>query len=116
LETILPRLPAQALKTPRVFTRDLEGTPTNGEDYALASIIKGSFFARNWEAAREELAKFLALPRSAEATARAKFYLGQCFYFLRQPREGIFEFLAIQDRFPTEAGEWVQASLDMMKN
>ena len=116
----LANIPAQPqaaaeLKRPRAFARDLDTSPSGGEDYALTSIVRGPFFAKNWEAAREELARFLALRRSPEAAARARFYLGQCYYFLQRPREGLFEFLAIQDRYPAEAREWIQASLDMMR-
>ena len=107
-------LPAPSLKEPRIFTRDTEAPRTGGEDYTLALIVKGSFSAKNWEAARDELVRFLALPRSSEAQARARFYLGQCSYFLRRPGEGLFEFLAAGDRYPVEAAEWIQASLDMM--
>jgi len=106
---------APEFKKPRVFARDLEVPSTRGEDYTLALIVKGSFAAKNWEAARNELVRFLALPRSPEATARARFYLGQSYYFQYRLREGLFEFLAIQDRYPAEAAEWIQASLALMK-
>jgi TolA-binding protein len=113
----LPVRPAPdvTLRSPRVFARDLTVPQAGGEDSALFSIVNGAFAARNWEAARNELVRFLSLPRSPDVQARARFYLGQCYYFLRQPREGLFEFLAIQDRHPTEAMVWIQASLDMLK-
>ena len=104
------------MKKPRVFARDLESSAARGEDYTLTSIIRGPFSAKDWETARDQLTRFLALPRSSEAIARARFYLGQCHYFLKRPREGLFEFLAIQERYPAEAREWIQASLDMMRN
>lgn len=103
-----------ALKKPRMFPQDTEAPGTGGEEYALALIVKGSFTAQKWEAARDELVRFLALPRSPEVKARATFYLGQCYYFLNQNREAFFEFLAIRDRYPAEAAEWIQASLDRM--
>ena len=102
------------LKRPRVFARDMETPGAGGEEYALSAIIRGSFMARNWEAAGEELLIFLSLPRIPEVNARARFYLGQCWYFLNRPRDGLFEFLSIQDRYPNEASEWIRASLDMM--
>jgi len=106
----LPSQSAHKLKSPRVFARDLEAA--SGEDYTLSVVIKGPFSAKNWEAAKDELIKFLSLPRRPEVSARARFYLGQCWYFLQQPREGLFEFLAIQDHYPAEAMEWIQASLE----
>jgi hypothetical protein len=104
-----------SLKKPRVFARDIAVHPAGSEEHALASIITGAFAARDWEGSRDELTRFLALPRSAEVRARAKFYLGQSCYFLHKPRDGLFEFLALQERYPAESMEWIQASLEMMK-
>jgi len=108
--------PEAATKRPRVFARDLAPTQALGEDFVLSAIVTGPFAERNWEAARHELIGFLALPRSAEAQARARFYLGQSYYFMHMPREGLFEFLAIQERHPAEAMAWIQASLDMLRD
>ena len=114
---VLGNLPARQapLKKPRVFARDLDTSPAGGEEYVLTSIVKASFTAKKWEAAKDELVRFLALPRSAEVKARAKFYLGQCYYFLGMPRDAIFEFLGIQHSYPAEAAEWIKASLELMK-
>ena len=103
------------LKSPRVFARDMENSPAGGEAYALSQIVRGSFFAKKWDAAGEELISFLTLPRSPDVKGRAQFYLGQCHYFRARPREALFEFLAIRDRFPAEAAEWIQASLDLIR-
>ena len=112
----IPSRPAEPeLKKPRVFARDLQVSGERGEDFILASVIRGPFTAKNWELVKNELTGFLALPRSPETRARARFYLGQSYYFLMQPRDGLFEFLSIQDRYPAEAAEWIQASLDMMR-
>ena len=100
-----------AQKKPRVFARDLEASNTNAEEYALGFIIRGVFTSKNWNSAREELTRFLALPRSADNNARARFYLGQCYYFLNQNREALFEFLAIQEKYPSESREWIEACL-----
>ena len=115
LSAIPARPPEQDLKKPRVFARDLEIPSERGEDYVLSSVVRGSFTAKDWNASREQLANFLALPRNPDTRARARFYLGQSYYFLQKPREGLFEFLSIQDRYPAEAAEWIQASLDMLK-
>ena len=108
--------PAPAVMAPLVFAADMQRYPAGGENFALSTIVTGSFVTENWERAREELNGFLALPRSPEAAARARFYLGQCYYFLNQPRNGLFEFLLTQDLFPAESREWIQASLELMRN
>ena len=113
---MIPARPTAAPKSPRVFARDLALSRTAGEDYTLSLIVRGPFAAREWETARDQLLRFLALPRSPDVHARARFYLGQSRYFLFQPREGLFDFLAIEERYPTEAREWIQASLEMMRN
>jgi len=112
----IPERPRQesALKKPRVFARDLEISAA-GDEHTLSYIVRGPFSSRNWEAARNELARFLVLPRNPDITARARFYLGQCYYFLNQGREGLFEFLAIRERYPAESMDWIQSSLEMIK-
>ena len=110
-----PQMPSPVQKKARVFARDMEEIPIGSDDHILSTIVKGPFALKNWETARDELRSFLALPRNPEASARARFYLGQCWYFLMLPREGLFEFLSIQDKYPYESMEWIQASLDMMK-
>ena len=117
LENIPARPPLDpAARSPRVFARDLEVYTTGGEERALSSIVRGSFSQRDWETAMNELNRFLALPRNTEITSRARFYLGQCLYFLNRPNEGLFEFLAIQDQYPNESREWIQASLNLLRN
>jgi TolA-binding protein len=65
----------------------------------------------DWEKSREELLRYLALPRSESSEARARFYLGQVYYYTRDIREALFEFLSIQTQYPEEANEWIQATL-----
>ena len=99
---------------PRAFARDLEETPESTEEYDLMSVVRGSFAKRNWEDAGEELIMILSLPLESEIEARARFYLGQCYYFLQQPWYGLFEFFAIYDKFPVETEEWIMALIAMM--
>ena len=103
-------------KKPRAFVRDLEAVQPEGDEYALISIVRGPFAARKWDEARIEFIKFIALNGSQETKTRARFYLGQCYYFLEQPREGLSEFLAIRERFPSEAEEWIQALVGMLNS
>jgi hypothetical protein len=101
---------ASLAKSPKAFSQDLEA-PGGGEEYALRSIVQESFLKKDWDSCRAYLISYLSLPRSSASEARARFYLGQCYYFLEQPRESLFEFLSAQSIYPDESAEWVQASL-----
>jgi hypothetical protein len=105
------RLPA---KSPRAFSLDLNNSSGAGEDYALGRIVQGPFLSRNWGAARDDLERYLSLPRSGAAEARARFYLGQARYYLGEYRDALFEFLLVQDAHPAEAAEWIQAALNRL--
>jgi hypothetical protein len=111
----ITRLPErQVPMTPRAFSEDLDEQRGGGEDYSLRSIMKDSFAKRDWERCRGELRRFLSLPRSAGAEARARFYLGECYYFLNMPRESLFEFLSARDEYPEESAEWIDALLAVL--
>jgi hypothetical protein len=112
----LGTIPAPRKRTPeivrkkRAFDQDLEA-PAGGEEYSLRSIVQGSFTRGDWKNTIEELLHYLSLPRSRTSEARARFYLGQAYYFSGAFREALFEFLFVQSYYPQEAGEWVQAGL-----
>jgi hypothetical protein len=104
---------AGLLKKPRVFTQDLE-TPSGGEEHLLRSIVQGPFSKKDWAAAKDELIRYLALPRSSLPEARARFYLGQCRYFTGAYRESLFEFLLAESGYPAESAEWIQSVLSLL--
>jgi len=104
------RIRDSAEKTPRAFSQDLL-EPAGGEDYTLRSIVQGSFAKRDWSRAIDELSRFLSLPRTAEAESRARFYLGQAYYFTGNLSASLFEFLLVQTIYPKETYEWIQAVL-----
>jgi hypothetical protein len=101
-------------KAPRVFRNDLETPSGGGEEYLLRTIAQGPFLQRDWEEAGGRLTEFLSLPRSASVESRARFYLGQTYYYRGNYRAALFEFLLIRDEFPAESNEWVQAALALM--
>jgi hypothetical protein len=115
LSDIARKTPQRPEKSPRVFAEDLE-PPENGEEYALRSIIQGDFSAHNWLRAVDLLAAFLTLPRSAASETKARFYLGQAYYFLNQPDKALFEFLAVKNAYPDDAYIWTQTCLSVIRN
>jgi hypothetical protein len=100
-----------ALKKPRAFRRDLE-PPAGGEESPLRSIVQGPFVQEDWQTCRTELLRYLSLPRSGTVEARARFYLGQVYYFSGSNREALIEFLMVQSQYPGEANEWIAAVLE----
>jgi len=101
------------LKIPRVFVTDLE-SPESGEESALFQIVNDYFCFLDWESARISLQYYLSLPRSREVEARARFYLGQTFYYTGSYREALLEFLSIRSLHPSEANSWIEAILSAM--
>jgi hypothetical protein len=106
---------AEPLRKPRAFNQDLE-TPAGGEEHTLRAIVQNSFSKKEWATARDELLRYLALPRSSLPEARARFYLGQCYYFTGAYRESLFEFLSVQSSYPAETAEWIQSVLNLLAN
>jgi hypothetical protein len=100
-----------ALKKPRAFRRDLE-PPAGGEESLLRTIVQGPFIKQDWQTSQAELLRYLSLPRSNLSEARARFYLGQTYYFSGSHREALFEFLLVQPQYPEEARDWIEAVLD----
>lgn len=96
---------------PRVFNQDVQNNAASGEDYDLGVIVRGSFFRKDWGIARMELQRYLSVPHSQNAAARAHFYLGQCYYFTEDARSALNEFMAVHSLFPDEVASWVQAAL-----
>ena len=83
----------------------------NSEEYLLGSIIMTSFISQNWETAKDELAGFISMSRSRAPEARARFYLGQCYLYLNEPRAALLNFLEARSVYPFESAEWIQAAL-----
>ncbi|MDR1863256.1 MAG: hypothetical protein LBQ67_04970 [Treponema sp.] len=104
---------AEPLKKPRAFNQDLE-TPAGGEEHTLRAIVQDSFSKKKWETAIDELSRYLSLPRSSLPEARARFYLGQCYYFTGAYRESLFEFLSVQGDYPVESAEWIRSVLNLL--
>jgi hypothetical protein len=103
----------QFRKYPKAFAGDMDGS-SSGIDYALKAIVQGPFSQRDWQTTKNELIQYLTMPRTAEAEARARFYLGQSYYFTAAAQEALFEFLLVQNTYEKEAAEWIQASLAML--
>jgi tetratricopeptide (TPR) repeat protein len=106
------KLPLEA-KNPRVYNVDFIA-PTSGEDSALFQIINEYFARLDWEGACINLQRYLSLPRSRDVEARARFYLGQTYYYTGNYKDALWEFLSYKSFSPVEAAGWIEAVLAAM--
>ena len=104
-----------AKRETEVFPEDLTAGGA-GEEYQLRSIVQGYFLLKEWNRAEEEFRSFLLLPRTSRTMAKARFYLGQVYYFEGKAREALFEFLAAQEQFPVDSNSWIQAVLAALRS
>ena len=112
-DTQMPQKAPLVLKRPRIFSVDLIA-PTGGEESALFQIVAEYFSKFEWENARISLQHYLSLPRSKEAEARARFYLGQSLYYTGNFRDALMEFLSFRAHNLSEANIWIDAVLTAM--
>jgi hypothetical protein len=95
---------------PRVLPFDRTPSP-GGELSLLEGIVQGPFASGDMGAAQRLLLDFLSLRRATEVEARARFYLGQVYYFQDKVREGLLEFLTAEGSFYHETEPWKNACI-----
>lgn len=100
-------------REPYVFKSDLSSS-SSGEEYSLRKIISTSFAARAWDKSISELNDFLSIRRSEITQTRAHFYLGEAYYFSKNYRQSLLEFLLAEDRYYNQSREWIQYVLAKM--
>ena len=77
----------------------------------LGVMIAAHFESEAWTDAREALENFLLTRRSRALAARARFYIGQTYYFENLLQEAFVQFLyAAEDYYP-EANPWMDTIL-----
>ena len=96
--------------TPFRFPEDTTGI-SGGEEAALKGILDAHFESERWQDLEADITRFLSLRRTDEVTARARFYLGEAYFFLENYSEALEEFLLAQKTYPSKAAEWIQKTL-----
>jgi hypothetical protein len=95
---------------------ELDATPdVNGEIASLQTIVQETFPSRNFAGASQRIGDFLSLPRKPEIEARARFYLGEIYFFLEKTREAFMEFLLAENSFYHETQGWLDACLEKLE-
>jgi hypothetical protein len=96
-----------------VFEKDLV-SPDGGDDYFLFDALKTTFIRRKYMESVGALKKLLGTNRSGDVTKRAKFYLGESYYFSGNYQEAVKTFLTVSDEYPSLTKKWIDSSLDFM--
>ena len=82
-----------------------------GEEYILNNILKEVLLANNYHTAISSLLDFLSIHRTEELEIRAHFYLAQAYYFSRQYKKAVLEFLMAKETYLKEVTVWIDACL-----
>ncbi|ULQ59927.1 hypothetical protein K7I13_00850 [Brucepastera parasyntrophica] len=98
---------------PYIFASD-KNASGSGEEFLLKGIIDATFPDGLWDKAMTDLNEFMSIRRSAAATARVHFYLGEAYYFSGKYREALLEFLLAQDQYYNQSREWIQYTLEQI--
>ena len=94
---------------PEVLPSDATPTP-GGELGRLQDIVQGPFLGGDMAQAQQKLLDFLDLPANPGVSARARFYLGQVYFFQGQPRDALMEFLAARDFYFPQCEPWLDGA------
>ena len=108
--SLLGSLPSQSsqLLSPVLLDPDKAPSPdAGGDEHALLAILSGPFAGKDWAAAERALKDYLAIRRAEDLQRRARFYLGQCYYFEGDYRRSFMEFLLVEDNFYAAVQPWL---------
>ena len=110
LDILKAQVPATRTESRQPQVLPSDATPTPGGELArLQEIVQGPFLGGDMTTTESRLGDFLSLPRKPELSNRARFYLGQVYYFEGRARDSLLEFLAAQDSFYVETQPWIDA-------
>lgn len=103
----------QPFTEPYVFEEDLVMPSRGTDDYDLFNILKTTFIRCDYANAAKQLRTFLAQNRSAVTIMRARFYLGECYYFMQNYADAVTCFLSTEDSMSPLVRKWSENALDL---
>lgn len=112
LLSIIPQSSAEE-KKPEVLAIDRVPRP-EGHAYILKSIIDGSLLTGQYRTAEENFTNFLQVRRTDDLESRARFYIGQSYYFQGRYRKALIEFLMALDLYYREVHGWLDACFERL--
>lgn len=97
---------------PYVFEEDLI-SPAGGDEYLLFEVLRTSFIKQNYTKSIQDLNNFLAQNRNEKVSQRARFYLGESYYYTGNYEMALTKFLELQDIYPSVSRKWSESTLDL---
>lgn len=97
--------------TLQIFDNEKDSNVT-GDNYILYEAVNSFFKREQWKNAETDLITFLKTNHNEDITARANFYLGQCFYFQGKYRDALNCFLASEKIYPAPSKKWIKIVID----
>lgn len=111
VESMLQRIEgAAAGPSPQILAVDQAANP-EGDEKTLQTILSETFSRGDYKEAVTGLISFIATRRSDPVEARARFYLGQSYFFRGQYREAAAEFILAEDQYYAETQSWINICL-----
>ncbi len=108
------KMKSTKISEPYVFEEDLI-SPDGGDDFLLFEILRDSFIQKKYTKSIEQLKKLINTNRTKSVTQRAKFYLGESYYFAENYSEAVIEFLSVYDEYPAVSKKWIDSALDYLQ-
>ena len=116
VSSLLGTLPAPVQPDLAVSVLDPEKgvAVATGEESSLKAIVDGPLLQRKWSDAQTLLLDFLNIKRSSAVEDRARFYLGQTYYFQGDMRRAFLEFLIAEEGLYKQVQPWMNAVFDRL--
>lgn len=117
VDSLLGSLPTEkpAIMKPVVLDPERGEVAGGGEEYTLKSIVDGSFASSDWKQTITVLNGYLNIHHSKSVESRARFYLGQAYYFSGDYRKSFLEFLYVEDSLYTAVQPWMDALFNKLQ-
>ena len=99
---------------PYIFEEDII-SPNGGDEYLLFEILKVSFIKRDYKKSVQLLSRFTLQNRNEKVLERARFYLGESYYFEQNFPMALTEFLSLKDAYPSLSHKWIESTLTLFE-
>lgn len=99
---------------PYIFEEDIV-SPSGGDEYILFEILKNTFIQEKFDDAVKLLTRFTLQNRNREVIKRARFYLGESYYFMQNFPMALTQFLSTEEDFPSLSHRWIESTLTLFE-